>query len=59
MAMNAKLVLLGALGLGACAGERPGAGGGDDSRITIEMIAKRSTNPVFLASRTGAEAAAR
>jgi ribose transport system substrate-binding protein len=30
-----------------------------DDRLTIAVIAKSSTNPVFLAARTGAEAAAR
>src|SRR5919106_5206881 len=30
-----------------------------DDRLTIAMIAKSSTNPVFLAARTGAETAAR
>ena len=34
-------------------------GGADDGKITIAMIAKSSTNPVFLAARTGAEAAAK
>jgi ribose transport system substrate-binding protein len=53
------LMLLGGLGIAACGGDRAGQGGGDDTRITIAMIAKSSTNPVFLASRTGAEAAAR
>src|SRR5262245_15705446 len=32
---------------------------GDDKKIVIAMVAKSSTNPVFLAARTGAEAAAR
>jgi ribose transport system substrate-binding protein len=60
MVSNMKgLLLLWALGLVACGGDRAGQGGGDDKRITIAMIAKSSTNPVFLASRTGAEAAAR
>ena len=31
----------------------------DDNRLVISMIAKSTTNPVFLSSRTGAEAAAR
>jgi ribose transport system substrate-binding protein len=40
--------------LGSCAG-----GGGDaGSDFTIAMIAKSSTNPVFLSGRQGAEAAA-
>ncbi|HYT70954.1 MAG TPA: substrate-binding domain-containing protein [Gemmatimonadales bacterium] len=52
---------------GACGGG--GGGGGRDAQrsvgratddgITIALIAKSSTNPVFLASRTGAEAAAK
>jgi ribose transport system substrate-binding protein len=33
--------------------------GGDDNRLVIAVIAKSSNNPVFLAARTGAEAAAR
>src|SRR5688572_28701022 len=56
------LAALAAMGAAACgkpdAGrDRPAVGGGDD-RITIAVIAKSSTNPVFLAARTGAEAAA-
>ncbi|MGQ0647212.1 MAG: substrate-binding domain-containing protein [Gemmatimonadaceae bacterium] len=51
----------------ACAGGSETAARGDsgakpvadDGRITIAMIAKSSTNPVFLAARTGAEAAAK
>ena len=31
----------------------------DENRLVISMIAKSTTNPVFLSSRTGAEAAAR
>ncbi|HEX7048886.1 MAG TPA: substrate-binding domain-containing protein [Longimicrobiales bacterium] len=45
----------------ACgAGERAGdaAGSGAGGTFTIAMIAKSSTNPVFLSARTGAEAAA-
>jgi ribose transport system substrate-binding protein len=60
----APLVLL-AAGVIACDGGRD-AGRGDtvpaaarDDTIIIGMIAKSSTNPVFLAARTGAEAAAR
>lgn len=52
------------LGLGAiatfslaCGKGREGAAQND--RITIAMIAKSSSNPVFLAARTGAEAAAK
>ena len=47
----------------ACGGgPDKGAGGGaakQDDRITIAVIAKSSSNPVFLAARTGAEAAAK
>src|SRR4249920_3642323 len=39
---------------GAAASNAPGK-----DKITIAMIAKSSNNPVFLASRTGAEAAAK
>jgi ribose transport system substrate-binding protein len=35
------------------------AGGAKGKKITIALIAKSSTNPVFLAARTGAEAAAK
>ncbi|HEX6926681.1 MAG TPA: substrate-binding domain-containing protein [Longimicrobiaceae bacterium] len=52
----------------ACGGgDAGGEGGGDqsldaalggDGRLTIAMIAKSSTNPVFLSARTGAEEAA-
>ena len=31
----------------------------DENRLVISMIAKSTTNPVFLSSRTGADAAAR
>jgi ribose transport system substrate-binding protein len=47
---------LAALGAGLACGKAGKAGGG---KLTIAMIAKSSTNPVFLASRTGAEAAAK
>jgi len=40
------------------AGARPTAKAGD-GKITIAVIAKSSNNPVFLAARTGAEAAAK
>lgn len=58
-------VILAALGAAltaaACGGQRDARSGqasaGDT--ITIAVIAKSSTNPVFLAARTGAEAAAR
>lgn len=50
--------------LAACGGGEPDArpdprGAAGDGRIRIGMIAKSSNNPVFLAARTGAEAAAR
>ncbi len=55
------LAALAAVGAVACAGRpdarREGRARADD-RITIAVIAKSSTNPVFLAARTGAEAAA-
>ena len=38
---------------------KPGAAGASGKSIRIAMIAKSSDNPVFLASRTGAEAAAK
>ena len=44
-------------GAGAGAGAQSGAGN-DGSTFTIAMIAKSSTNPVFLSARTGAEKAA-
>jgi ribose transport system substrate-binding protein len=40
------------------AGSRAAALGGD-GKLTIALIAKSSTNPVFLSARTGAEAAAK
>ena len=43
-------------GAGAAGGD--GGEGGSGSTFTIAMIAKSSTNPVFLSARTGAEAAA-
>ena len=47
---------------GGSAGDKPGAGGtaaAVGGKITIAMIAKSSSNPVFLAARTGAEATAK
>ena len=47
---------------GGKSGDQPAtkaAGAGQDDVITIAVIAKSSTNPVFLAARTGAEAAAK
>jgi ribose transport system substrate-binding protein len=40
-------------------GAKSAGGGKADSSIVIAMIAKESANPVFLAARTGAEAAAK
>jgi ribose transport system substrate-binding protein len=67
-----KLALgLAALALAACGGAKdagtdtakaaatPAAATGAGGKITIAMIAKSSTNMVFLAARTGAEAAAK
>ena len=56
-----------ALSLAACGGKEkgtpaastPAAGGASGGSIKIAMIAKSSTNPVFLSARTGAEAAAK
>ena len=47
-----------AIGLSGCGGGGDSAARADD-RLTIAVIAKSSTNPVFLAARTGAEAAAK
>ena len=66
---RAALALLATVGLAACGGgggaadstqaaAAPGAAGGKKA-FTIAMIAKSSTNPVFLSGRTGAEAAAK
>jgi ribose transport system substrate-binding protein len=66
-----RLAVLGlGLGLAACGGggdqgeAKGGAAGqsaalGGDGKLTIALIAKSSTNPVFLSARTGAEAAAK
>jgi ribose transport system substrate-binding protein len=67
----ALLAVLGAMGCGG-GGDQAAGGAGKDSAaaggaqggaagrpITIAVIAKSSNNPVFLAARTGAEAAAR
>lgn len=60
---GAALAMAAAAALAAAAcGRReraPGAAATRARTITIAMIAKSSTNPVFLAARTGAEAAAR
>jgi ribose transport system substrate-binding protein len=62
----AAIVLSGVLGAcgggdtSAPAGSTPGTGAPAEGRgLKIAMIAKSSTNPVFLSSRTGAEAAAK
>jgi ribose transport system substrate-binding protein len=55
-------ICAGGVAVAACRGPRDaqrGAPTAADDRITIALIAKSSTNPVFLAARTGAEAAAR
>jgi ribose transport system substrate-binding protein len=55
-------IVAAALLSGACGGgdkRQAAAGGEQDKKIVIGMVAKSSTNPVFLAARTGAEAAAR
>ncbi len=63
--MVIRLAAIGALSAAATAcgsgsEARPSGGAmAQDSNITIAMIAKSSSNPVFLAARTGAEAAAR
>jgi ribose transport system substrate-binding protein len=53
--------LIAAALLSACGGgeQQQAATTGDDNKLVIAMVAKSSTNPVFLAARTGAEAAAR
>ncbi|HEV8613807.1 MAG TPA: substrate-binding domain-containing protein [Gemmatimonadales bacterium] len=48
-------ILVGTFLLGTACGRAPAAKG----KFTVAMIAKSSTNPVFLAARTGAEAAAK
>lgn len=61
LAQAALLLVLGwsvaGCGDGGGSSGEASAGGGD--RFTIALIAKSSNNPVFLAARTGAEAAAR
>lgn len=73
MMMRKGVLVLAAAALAACGGggdaggevqgDSAGAGGtaaaGGDSVIRIAVIAKSSNNPVFLAARTGAEAAAK
>ena len=58
IAAVALLTSVAACGGGADKGAAGGAAKQDD-RITIAVIAKSSSNPVFLAARTGAEAAAK
>jgi ribose transport system substrate-binding protein len=43
----------------ACGGSGETGNAKQDDRITVAVIAKSSSNPVFLAARTGAEAAAK
>lgn len=49
----------GMTGCGGDGGSSGAAAAGGDDRFTIALIAKSSTNPVFLAARSGAEDAAR
>ena len=58
LAMLTMLAML-AAGLSIVAAGCGGTAPPDDNRLVISMIAKSTTNPVFLSSRTGAEAAAR
>ena len=63
------IVSLMAACLGACGGEQPGApqstaappaaAASRSAGLTIAMIAKSTTNPVFLSARKGAENAAK
>jgi len=55
------LVALAAIVATACGGSQPASGGGNApaAGLKIGLIAKSSTNPVFLSARTGAEAAAK
>jgi ribose transport system substrate-binding protein len=54
-----KRLGLGAIATFSLACGKGREGGARNDRITIAMIAKSSSNPVFLAARTGAEAAAK
>ena len=54
------IAFLALAGLAACGGPQPAGGTtAKPAGLKIAMIAKSSTNPVFLSARTGAEAAAR
>jgi ribose transport system substrate-binding protein len=55
------LVAIAAAMATACGGSQPASGGGNApaAGLKIGLIAKSSTNPVFLSARTGAEAAAK
>jgi ribose transport system substrate-binding protein len=55
------LVALAAIVATACGGSQPAPAGGNTpaAGLKIGLIAKSSTNPVFLSARTGAEAAAK
>ena len=64
--MKTRIIVGAVLALSAACGKSddkaaPAAAGAarNSKKITIAMIAKSSTNPVFLAARTGAEAAAK
>ena len=69
MRFNPMLIAVAAVALISCntsdktdktaAAGQPQAAAANKNNITIAMIAKSSTNPVFLAARTGAEAAAK
>src|SRR5258708_36879773 len=55
-----SLMMVGGLvGCSKTENKSAGTAKGNGKKIAIALIAKSSTNPVFLAARTGAEAAAR
>jgi ribose transport system substrate-binding protein len=54
-----KWIMIVSLVVGIALGPWTGAGQEQEKILTIAMIAKSSTNPVFLSARTGAEAAAK
>ena len=61
---TALIVMLIAAGLGGCRGEQAGAPAaapvtGGAPRLRIAMIAKSTTNPIFVSARKGAETAAK